>query len=219
MKGWSLNYTSSVNSNASLCSGLTTYTAATGVLTDGSGIYNYSNNMNCRFLIQPAGATAVTLHFNSYNTESGNDFVKIYNGISSSSPLIGAYSGATIPSDITANSGIMLIEFTTNTSNTRAGWDATYSTSYVTQIEDSIAEERVFIYPNPADKEIVIKGMKSSFTGIKILNALGEIVFAREGVQTDNEYTINVSSWAQGVYSIIVSNEKNNLKIEKFIKY
>jgi hypothetical protein len=218
-KGWSLNYTSTVSSNAMICSGLTTYTAPTGTLTDGSGQYNYSNNMNCRFLIQPAGATGITLHFNSYNTESGNDFVNIYNGISSSSPLIGAFSGATIPSDITANSGIMLIEFTSNTSNTRAGWDATYTTSYITQTEDSSAEERVFIYPNPAEKEVVIKGRKSSFTGIKIINTMGETVFASEGIQVDNEYKINVSEWTQGIYYILISNEKNNIKIEKFIKY
>ncbi len=218
-KGWSFNYTSTVSSTVSLCSGLSSFTTPSGTLTDGSGQYNYANNMNCRFLIQPPGATSVTLHFLSYNTESGNDFVKVYNGISSSSPLIGIFSGATLPSDLVASSGVMLIEFISNISNTRQGWEATYTSSTVTGIEDSTAESRVFIYPNPAEREIIIKGLKGAYTEIKVINSIGETIYRHEGMIAGGEYPVDIHSWPQGLYYMIISNEKSNVLIEKFIKY
>jgi hypothetical protein len=217
-RGWSLNYTSSVSSNNTLCSGLTSYTASSGTLTDGSGLYNYSNNMNCRFLIQPPGATLVTLHFISYNTESNNDFVNVYNGVSTSSPIIGVFSGATLPADIDANSGTMLIEFTSNASNTRQGWHATYTSSTLTETEHEKQNGKIFIYPNPANKEITIKGLRSSFTEIKALNILGEIIYDQK-ISTTSEHIMDIVNWPQGVYYLVVYAEDREILIEKFIKY
>ncbi len=218
-KGWALNYTSTVNSVAALCSGLTSYNAPTGVLTDGSGVYNYSNNMNCRFLIQPPGVTSVTLHFNAYNTETDNDLVKVYNGNSTLSPLIGAFSGATLPSDIVANTGIMLVEFTSNISNTRQGWDATYSSATLTSAADSAVEEKIYCYPNPAYNELTIKGLKiASSTELKIINSIGETVLNHQAIANQKEYKIAVDQWPQGIYYIIITNENGVQLVEKFIK-
>ncbi len=107
------------------CGGLNTLTSCASILEDGSGIQNYGNNQNCSWLISPTGASTITLNFTAFNTESGNDLVKIYNGNSSAAPLIGTYSGSTLPASIISSGSSLFVTFTTNASNVSSGFSAT----------------------------------------------------------------------------------------------
>lgn len=128
-QGWEINYTSNGAPPASFCSGLTNLTANNGSFSDGSGTSNYLDNTNCEWLIQPANGLPITLDFTSFDTEQGFDQVRVYDGTSATAPLIGAYSGNTIPTPITSSGGAMFVTFTTDVSATAAGWDAIYTTS------------------------------------------------------------------------------------------
>jgi len=126
--GWSASYTSSTGS-VGQCSGNQTLTASTGTLSDGSGSQDYINNANCSWLIQPPGASAITLTFTSFATEQGYDFVKVYNGTSASGILLGDFSGTSLPNAVTASSGAMYVVFTSDNSQTAAGWSASYTSA------------------------------------------------------------------------------------------
>ena len=104
-----------------------TFTAITGTVTDNSGNAGYGNNMSCEKLIQPAGAVSVILSFNSFATESGYDFVRVYDGSTASSPLLGEFSGTSLPAAVTSTGGSMLIVFTTDGGVVAQGWSATYT--------------------------------------------------------------------------------------------
>jgi hypothetical protein len=121
------------NSPNSPCSGTTNLTNNSGIFTDGSGLANYSDNANCTWLIKPAGATQISLNFSAFNTEATYDLVRVYNGPDDTYPLLGTYSGNTLPSTISTTAGIgaMCVKFTSDTSNTFSGWTASY-TSIVT---------------------------------------------------------------------------------------
>ncbi|MBP7210492.1 MAG: PKD domain-containing protein, partial [Paludibacteraceae bacterium] len=112
------------------CSGTTSLVASSATFTDGSGTSNYGNNADCKWLINPDGATGIRLRFTDFTTESGFDYVKIYDGPTTSSPLLGAFSGSSIPSVVTSTGGIMLVHFTTDASSVAAGWTASYTASY-----------------------------------------------------------------------------------------
>ena len=115
------------------CSGTTSLTSSSGTFTDGSGSANYGNNSSCKWVIAPAGATQISLNFTAFNTEATYDFVRVYNGPDDTFPLLGTYSGNTLPSSISTSAGVgaMCVKFTTDTSNTLSGWSANY-TSLVT---------------------------------------------------------------------------------------
>jgi len=104
-----------------------TFTAMTGTITDNSGSADYYDNMSCQKLIQPSGAVNVTLTFNSFETESGYDFVKVYDGATTSSALLGKFSGSSLPAAVSSTGGSMLIEFTTDGGVVEAGWSASYT--------------------------------------------------------------------------------------------
>lgn len=127
--GWDASYTSTTSPPV-YCNGNTTFTTASGSFTDGSTSSNYSNNSNCTWLIQPPAATSITLTFSAFNTESGQDFIKVYDNSSSPPTMVASFSGATIPSPVVLSTGgAMLVEFTSNNSITDLGWAASYTST------------------------------------------------------------------------------------------
>ncbi|MCK5847162.1 MAG: M4 family metallopeptidase [Bacteroidales bacterium] len=114
-------------------SGTQLLTSCSGVLYDDGGSSNYSDNMNVITTIAPVGANSVVLTFTQFDFESGYDYLKIYDGPNTSSPLIGSYDGNTLPNGgtITANSGtITILEQTdvmVNESGFVASWQCTFT--------------------------------------------------------------------------------------------
>jgi phosphotriesterase-related protein len=104
-----------------------TFAAASGTITDNSGESDYNNNMSCHKLIQPSGAVNVTLMFNSFATENGYDYVRVYDGDTTTAALLGEFSGTSLPEAVTSTGGSMLIVFTTDFEVGAAGWSATYT--------------------------------------------------------------------------------------------
>ncbi|HOY32603.1 MAG TPA: C10 family peptidase [Bacteroidales bacterium] len=203
--GWSAKYTSTV----AFCSGTTTLTANSGTITDGSGSQYYDNNANCKWIIKPTGASSVKLTFTAFNTESGADFVKVYNGETTSSPLLGTFSGSTIPAAITANSGKMLVWFTSNASTKKPGFTANYIklSKDVAGIEYEEAEEDIVnIFPNPNDGQFTLKFAELSETGsLSIIDYLGKIVYQRDIHKSDSENEISLSlNLVNGLYCLII---------------
>ncbi|MCX6270679.1 MAG: C10 family peptidase [Bacteroidetes bacterium] len=112
------------------CSGLTTLTAPDGSFSDGSYGGSYTNNSSCQWLIQPANSPAfLELSFMTFNTEDGNDVVNIYD-VSAGAPLLGSFSGSSLPPVITSTGPSLFVEFLTNGSITQSGWSAVYETKY-----------------------------------------------------------------------------------------
>jgi hypothetical protein len=101
------------------CNGIQTLQAATGTISDGIGPYNA--NMNCEWIIDVSG---VELSFSAFSTESGYDFVTVYDG--SLSQEIGRFSGTAIPSEV-MSSGSLRVVFTSDGSVEDLGFTASYT--------------------------------------------------------------------------------------------
>lgn len=93
-----------------------------------SGSYANSENFTETFYPSTPGAM-VRMAFSSFSTESGYDYLRIYNGTDATATLIGTYNGTTGPGIVTANnpSGALTLNFTSDGSVTAAGWAASIS--------------------------------------------------------------------------------------------
>lgn len=121
--------------NAFVMCSATSSSNTTGVLFDSGGPSgNYGNNENCSFLINPPCNRAINISFNSFNTEPGLDILRVFDGSSPSGKLLLTASGPTIPSSVTAYSGSVFIQFTSDLSNTRSGFEIIWATTLLTSI-------------------------------------------------------------------------------------
>lgn len=108
-----------------------TLTWFNGTIEDCSGPKaDYANDLNCQWLISPQteidSVTYIKLTFDRFETESNMDFVRIYDGENTDAPLLGEYSGSTLPAAISSTGNKMLVVFNSNESVTANGFMATY---------------------------------------------------------------------------------------------
>ena len=124
---------------------ISTVTGASGNFYDSGGAgANYADDERLLTLIQPSGATSVTLNFTAFDTELNWDYIFIYDGTTTSAPLLGQYSGTTSPGTVTSSGGAMLIEFRSDCSTNAAGWAANWTSNAVPSPSvDSIAPTTV----------------------------------------------------------------------------
>lgn len=106
----------------------TTVTTCVGNFYDSGGEANgYQNSENYTITFNPGGTNnKMKVTFSSFSTESGYDFLKIYNGPTSASPLVGSYSGSSLPPSFTSThaSGAITFVFTSDGTQTSTGWAA-----------------------------------------------------------------------------------------------
>ncbi|MCF8396588.1 MAG: C10 family peptidase [Bacteroidales bacterium] len=115
-------------------SGQTLITEKSGSITDGSGpVEDYLDNTSASWLINPQNdqdsIKKINLTFGMLDTEE-NDVITIYDGESTSDPIIGTYSGNETPGGTISSSGNkMLITFETDGNGTGAGFYIEFSSS------------------------------------------------------------------------------------------
>ena len=104
----------------------TTVNTCTGNFYDSGGSGgNYGNNQNFTMTICSNNGQSPFLQFSSFALENNWDFLYIYNGPSTASPLIGTYTGTNNPGTVSATGTCITIRFTSDGSVTMAGWAAT----------------------------------------------------------------------------------------------
>lgn len=171
-QGFSAYYTSTQNS---YCSAITALmTAQNGSFADGSAANSYSNNTNCSWLIQPTNAKAITLSFSAFNTELNNDGVIVYDGANNSSPVLGEFSGSSIPKSVVSTGGSMYVEFLSNPSVRGQGWVANYTSTITTEIDEAFLKANFSFYPNPTEGSFTVNSGFENLGTLEISDILGK---------------------------------------------
>ncbi|MCU0433104.1 MAG: N-acetylmuramoyl-L-alanine amidase [Bacteroidia bacterium] len=118
----------------------TVYSTATGNFYDSGGqSSNYGDDERLIWRIAPANATSVTLNFTSFAVENTWDYLYIYDGNSTSAPLIGSYTGSNSPGTITSSGGSITLEFRSDCATNGSGWTASWTSTLNTPNADNVA--------------------------------------------------------------------------------
>ena len=102
-----------------------TINTCSGTFYDPGGGGNYGNGANFTQTFCSNNGQPIYLQFSQFQTEASFDFVYIYNGPTTASPLIGTYAGSTSPGLVVASGTCITIRFTSDGSVTYSGWVAT----------------------------------------------------------------------------------------------
>ncbi|PWL32939.1 MAG: hypothetical protein DCO96_00890 [Fluviicola sp. XM-24bin1] len=104
----------------------TTVSTTSGTLYDSGGSTGtYTDDERLFWLIQPPNTDYITLDFTLFDIELDWDYLFVYDGDSINDPLIGQFTGTTIP-QITSTGGSLLLEFRSDCATTAPGWEANY---------------------------------------------------------------------------------------------
>jgi spore germination protein YaaH len=90
---------------------------------------NYYDNENYTYTIAPTGANSVSLAFSSFDVELNYDTLWLYDGPSTSSPLIGSYTGTNSPGTVNSTGSTLTMRFKSDGGVVNPGWTAVWSCS------------------------------------------------------------------------------------------
>ena len=90
------------------CSGVATLTGSRGVFSDGDGPYR--NSLDCKWTISPSLPNSnVLLVLTQLELLDDGDKLEIYDGSSTSAPLLASYTGTSIPPSVTSTGRHMVV--------------------------------------------------------------------------------------------------------------
>lgn len=113
-------------------------------------------------------------------------------------------------------------------------YDMSYKGNYSVVVTNEYGCESTFTYsnsagieglsgsfsvsPNPFVNELKIFNSIEKEVNVQIIDAEGRVVFAKNTI-SKQQFTLNTSEWAKGVYLIELQNSEGNLTRQKVIKY
>lgn len=221
-------YKLSVGTN---CSGSNAYQRTQLFLTDGAWCdgtsftdtggqtAGYDNNETIVKTFYPSSG-ALTMNFTEFALEQDYDFMSIYNGPSTASPVFANgnnLTGSTIPGPFTSthSSGAITVKFVSDPGVTDNGWKVNFSCNVLGVNDVTKNDNTITVYPNPAKNMIVISS-KDVLRSYTIYDEAGRLVMSASSLK-GNKQEVNVSSIQTGNYILTVETDKQTVN-KKFIK-
>lgn len=188
-------------------------------LTDTGGAFGqYANNQTfVRTLIPNVANNKVKLTFTSFRLEDGYDFLYIYDGSSTASPLVGGagLTGNTVPAPIESTSadGALTMKFVSDAGVTDAGWIANTSCTPSLGLDDATYTDFSY-FPNPVNGFVNVVS-KDAISEIQVFNVQGQLLYANQ--LNDLTTKVDMSAYATGTYffKMKINNQTVNFKVVK----
>jgi hypothetical protein len=190
------------------CNGSQSYTDPSGVISDGSEDFYYSNSTTCVYVIQNPEAVNITLEFTEFNTEQGKDKVQVYNA---TNQLLGEFSGNNLPNIISEETNMMILVWSTNSTVRGQGWEAFYTIDGVGYSEHDLFND-IAVYPNPTDNYLNLDFSieKAGSIEIYLRNITGQTIYTESLSNFSGQYnrSINLTSHPKGIYLLTILSDK-----------
>ncbi len=182
------------NSNSTTCN---------AVFYDSGFLNNYSDDQDFEKTIFPVSAgNVISVKFTYFGLEDeatcDYDYLKIYNGPTTASPLIGKYCGLNSPDSVVSThlSGALTFQFHSDGGVTGPGWEAEINCIAVLGIEE-MSRNSISVFPNPSDGIFHLTG--NSIEEYCVYNVYGQLI-ERSGDIKSNVVEIDLSGQSAGIY-------------------
>ncbi|MCE3260434.1 MAG: hypothetical protein K0S12_2075, partial [Bacteroidetes bacterium] len=176
----------------------------------GGPVRNYYDNEKYEYTLSAPTGSLVQLQFKSFGTELNYDSLWLYNGTSTLSPLIGAYTGTNSPGTIISSGQNLTLRFKSDGATVSFGFKVIKSCvpQITTGIKSLAATNGFLLYPNPTDDLVMIKGSEGdTFSLLDISGRIlctGTIAGQGEGIISLGKLNIN-----PGVYFIKLTDSQH----------
>ncbi|MCD6367374.1 MAG: PKD domain-containing protein, partial [Bacteroidales bacterium] len=174
---------------------------------DGGPSSNYADNNTSLVTISPQNATQISLNFASFDYEVNYDYLYIYNGPDDSSPLVGSYTGSSLPNGgtIDINGSSVTIKHSSDPYVNGTGFELTWSCLTVGEklLNEGIDFE---VYPNPNSGQFFVNFKQvSKEVNLRLVDMSGKVIFDKKINQLGE---ITISNLFDGLYGLILMTDK-----------
>ena len=196
-------------------------TTCSAIFYDAGGATSNYGNMTdyTTTFLAPNPSYPIRLEFLTFDLEDAPnciyDYVKIYNGPSTSSNMIGMYCGTNSPGTITSTdpSGALTVKFHADEAVTGTGWSAIVSCLGWVNINEKTNISEVKIYPNPSSGIFNIQS-DSEIKTVSVTNVIGEEIYKSNQIGI-----IDLSEYSSGLYFVTIHTKggiyTNKIEIRK----
>jgi len=181
-----------------------------GVLFDSGGKdNNYVSGNTGSLTIQAPAGSKIKIHFLSFDLAPFTDQVQIFDGHSTSSPLIKTFNFMTAPEEPVYSSGnAITIQESYDTFWESMGFEIYYSCLSTVGMEKTEAPAKMVMYPNPASNQIFFSGIMEQ-ARIEIYSMTGQLL-VEDRISSGSERAVNTSSLLPGMYVVNAWHETGN---------
>jgi hypothetical protein len=171
------------------------------VITDTGGATNNHGNLESyvRTFIPTDVNKKITLDFSSFGLELDYDYLYIYDGADINAPLLGAFTGTTIPGPFvsTAADGSLTLRFESDPLEVASGYVATVGCATMLGLGDLMPGTDFTYYPNPTNGAVKIMS-KTEITDIMVYNVAGQLLYQKKLNELETE--VDISAFSAGTY-------------------
>jgi hypothetical protein len=178
--GWAATISCTSCGSTYLMNNNTAVSSCAGLFYDSGGqASNYANNQNFTKTFCSSSGNCLQIQFTAFNIKAG-DNLSIYDGPTVASPLIGTYSGTTLPPTLLASTGCLTVNFTSNNASNGPGWEAVISCE-----QCPTAPAGVATYTQP------LLGLQNTYVGTNMVSTCGGTFTDDGGVGGNYSNNIN----------------------------
>ena len=187
------------------------------VFTDSGGATNnYSDMENVtRIIIPNVPNNSITITFTDFAFEQDYDYLYLYNGNSIAAPLLGSFTGTTLPGTFTstASDGSLTVNYISDQLVKYSGFNATISCTPNLSVNNYNGYIDFTYYPNPSNGKVMISS-KTLLNEVLVYNLMGQLLF--DSKVNDLNTSIDISSFSKGTYFFktrFEGNKEANFKV------
>ncbi|XP_069079880.1 CUB and sushi domain-containing protein 2 [Pleurodeles waltl] len=104
------------------------FTTPSGTVLSPNYPEEYGNQLHCVWLIIAKQESRIHLAFNDFDVEPQFDFLAVKDGGTAESPVLGTFSGNQVPPSLTSSGHVTRLEFQTDHSTEKRGFNITFTT-------------------------------------------------------------------------------------------
>ena len=209
--GWAATISCGACGTSYLMNNNTAVNTCGGLFFDGGGsAANYTNNQNfTKTFCSSTPGSCLQIQFTSFALRAG-DNLTVYNGNSVASPLIGTYSGTTLPPTMLSSSGCLTVNFTSNANLVDAGWQAIITCEIC---PSTPAGSATYTHPTV--------GLQNTYVGNNMVNTCGGTYTDNGGIAGNYSNNIGTSSLFsdQGYYRTFCPNQAGKCLRAQFYSF
>ncbi|XP_048355110.1 CUB and sushi domain-containing protein 1-like isoform X3 [Sphaerodactylus townsendi] len=127
-RGVKLMPSKDTNQKTSVFSCFFNFTTPSGIVLSPNYPEEYGSSLHCIWLIIAKPESRIHLAFNDFDVEPQFDFLAVKDGGTAESPVLGTFSGGQLPSSLTSSGHVARLEFQTDHSTEKRGFNITFTT-------------------------------------------------------------------------------------------